>query len=101
MSSKPTVQEVAGLVGGFSVELIMRALLLYKRQAADAETNAAHAGLTHDNGAREMRDKAEAYWKGLSREVPDWLEPEIAKARLEEDPEYQEYRRLKQKFENK
>lgn len=101
MSSKPNELGAAQLVGGFNTNLIARALLLYKRQAADAETSAAHAGLTHDNGAREMRDKAEAYWKGVNREVPDWLEPEIAKARLEEDPEYQEYRRLKQKFENK
>ncbi len=73
-----------------------------ERVLADAESRANMAvftGAHHDNGAEHMRAEVEMFRLGMNRRLPNsWL-PYVREMRLEEDPEWGEYQRLKQKFE--
>lgn len=65
---------------------------MYDKAARDA-SNAAFGGEHHDNGARALVRRLNTFIYGWHREIPDdW------KGSMREDPEWAEYQRLKEKF---
>lgn len=80
-------------------ELIDAALALYLQEAANNRENAGYAGEWGDRGASHMEDRASAYKSGRAQEVPAWLQRHYEKVKAQRDPEFDEYQRLKKKFE--
>jgi hypothetical protein len=68
---------------------------LVLEDAADREMGAGMNGSHHDGGAHDLRMEVEFYRYGRSGVIP----PTWNKYLKELDPEYQEYLRLKAKFE--
>jgi hypothetical protein len=81
-------------------ELDQLCLRVLKR-ANELENDAGHSGSMTDFGASALRDEVAVFQAGRRGEVPEkWKDFAEAMAR-ESDPEYAEYKRLKQKFENR
>lgn len=79
-------------------EKIARAALI------DADAKAYNAGMNGswaDDGASAIRQTVEDWKHGLAGTVPPRLEQYRKKVLQEEDPEYAEYLRLREKFKNK
>ena len=65
------------------------------READKKEENAAYSGERGDGGARLLRERVKFFKYGLEGTIPvEWKEYE-----LQLDEEYEEYLRLKKKFE--
>lgn len=85
------------------MDIVEQALCLMKEDAIKRGENAAQAGERHDGGKRDMLQKVEFFEDGirytLDKVRPKWLLGYIAIAKIQNDPEYSEYQRLKEKFE--
>lgn len=68
---------------------------LVRKAAADARSNAGYSGSWDDGGASRMERDIEFYLMGRSGLIP----PDWKKYQKLLDPEYKEYLRLKNKFE--
>ena len=62
------------------------------------EDNAGYSGAHHDGGARELRNQVEIYISGQYNEMPEKWERYAKEFETKNDPEYQDYLRLKKKF---
>lgn len=64
------------------------------------EQDAAFGGEHHDGGASRMRSEVEMFRSGMNRQLPpEWL-PVVRQIRQEDNPEWAEYQRLRDKFES-
>lgn len=79
---------------------IQQALSLYRYAASANEMDAYFANKIGDGGASVMREIANAYEAGLNNRIPDFLNYYLKEVRMQNDPEYEEYIVLKNKFEN-
>lgn len=83
----------------FKEKLVEIALQRYALQANLAEESAGHSGAMHDNGASRMREEILIYRAGLEKQIPEFLQELYVSVAKEQDTEYSEYLRLKNKFE--
>lgn len=67
--------------------------------ASELEMNAGYSDARHDGGAGELRAMVEAYRCGMNRRLPAGWEVYAEQMRQKRDPEWEEYQRLKSKFE--
>ena len=77
---------------------------LIKDKAEKQKVDAGRAGEWGDGGYRETMEQIEmfeaGYWYAKNGLTPKWLEEAFKEVRGSKDPEYKEYTRLKEKFEN-
>jgi hypothetical protein len=84
---------------------IIEAIGVYKKNAEEAKNSAGWAGERHDGGASVMMDKIgifETMWDGkdlMENHVPAFFLPTLEKVDRSYDEEYQEYLKLKMKYE--
>jgi hypothetical protein len=71
---------------------------LIEKDAAERENNAAHGGEHGDRGASRLREEIRFYREGMSGSVPSNWTVYYEKAKAMQDPEWEEYKRLKLKF---
>lgn len=83
----------------FEINVVLKALDLYRRKANVLEMNAGYSGAMNDGGACKMKELAMAFEDGLNKKIPSFLEPFVKKIIRETDPEYQKFLELKQRFE--
>lgn len=70
-------------------------------EADRVEENAAFGGESHDGGAAVLRDGVNMFRLGMNRRLPAaWL-PFAEQIKQEQDPEWENYLRLKKKFGDK
>jgi hypothetical protein len=82
-----------------SEELIAAVTVAIKDRAKHSSDTAAQSGMTHDGGASSLLAQLSAWHYGLGQKVPDeWKSYQIAFERAQ-DPEWEQYKRLKAKFE--
>ena len=67
--------------------------MLKKRYYAD------QSGSHTDGGAKELEAQIDVFTSGLNKVLPVLWEPYLKKYNLENDPDYQTYLKLKEKFE--
>lgn len=85
--------------GRYNDEYINKLVAKVKEDAESKKMSAGMNGAHHDGGHRVMMDKVDAFLSGRAGGIPEeWLNyaRELDK---ELDPEYEEYMRLKKKFE--
>lgn len=74
-----------------------------KEEAVKRGENAAHGGRHDDGGKGAMLEQLQAFDDGIRFSTngiyPVWLKPYVDQVKIQEDPEYNEYIRLKEKFE--
>jgi hypothetical protein len=70
-------------------------------RAGNIANAAGQNGRADDGGARSLVLQCEAFEAGLGMKVPQNWKEEAAEMKRLDDPEYQEYKRLKKKFGNK
>jgi hypothetical protein len=70
-------------------------------RAKSLADSAGFSGSWGDNGAGHLRERVECWRAGLENRVPDALEDEFDEYSKTQDPEYNEFLRLKNKFEGK
>lgn len=69
------------------------------RQDAERKRNdAAGGGSMHDGGAGQLEAVVDAWVAGLEGKIPKQLQSYADQVKIESDPEYAEYLRLKDKF---
>ena len=68
-------------------------------EALKKRDNAAQSGSQTDYGAKELEAQIDVFTSGLNKVLPVLWEPYLKKYNLENDPDYQTYLRLKEKFE--
>lgn len=73
-----------------------RALKIIRKEAMSHAFTATAAG---DAAAKRLGDLSNAWEAGLRGEVPEVLRPFMEQARRETDPEWGEYQRLRERFE--
>jgi len=69
------------------------------KEADTREYNACAGGESHDGGARALRDQVSCYRHGMAGTVPPTWSSILDIYFKEKEAEYQDYLRLKQKFE--
>jgi hypothetical protein len=74
---------------------------LVVQEANRLEENAGFGGEYHDGGAGVLRDGVNMYRLGMARRLPAGWVPFVKQMRDEQDPEFEEYQRLKAKFGDK
>lgn len=79
----------------FSIEEVMSRVL---RAAQMAKEDAGWSGRMDDGGASEMATQVEYYRYGMEGVIPPEWEYYVNELKCEKDPEWVEYRRLKEKF---
>ena len=67
--------------------------------AKRAEDTAGYSGAMNDGGARAMRESFSMYKQGFNKILPVKYKALLEEDAKHRDPEYQEYLRLKKKFE--
>ena len=77
----------------YEIEDLIKAVRI---EAHEREQNAAYGGRMDDGGSGSLLKEVEFYEKGLRREYPK----EWERYSKHIDPEYKEYMRLKNKFDN-
>lgn len=93
--SRPT-DPIGFVMSASNVEKVMRRI---EEKAADAEEVARRNGEAHDGGASLLRAQVEAFRAGWSREdLPEGWMPIAMDVAREEDPEYEEWLRLRRRF---
>lgn len=84
-------------------DMVNKALHLMQKDAEKKRELAAQSGRHDDGGHGRMMDKIHSFRDGIeyakSGEVPKWLLDYIEEAEKREDPDWNEYQRLKNKFE--
>lgn len=70
-----------------------------RKRADDLHKNAAYAGRYDDGGAHHLRELICAYTAGRDGKVPSFWVDELQSFVKQQDVEYNEYLRLKAKFE--
>lgn len=78
------------------IELIMQKVLT---EAHNARESAGYGGEWGDRGASVMEAQVQFYRYGQQGVVPPEWQKHAEQARKEADPEYEQYQRLKSKFE--
>jgi len=71
------------------------------REAESRRVAAGYNGSHHDNGAGRIKEICNVWQAGLEGLVPEPLNEFAKQARIETDPEWVEYQRLRKKFEGK
>lgn len=79
------------------IQVIKRLFLLLEEEAEQKAISAHHNGAFNDGGASAILKDIELYKKGMDLEIPEQWEKHFIKL----DSEYDEYIRLKKKFEGK
>lgn len=90
----PFVHDFVGKTGLTLADLIIHIRSIAAVKALDA----AYSGSHNDNSARDLMFRLKAFVAGYSKDFDIW-EDEIEELKIGKDPEYQEYLRLKDKFE--
>ena len=70
----------------------------------DAEkrrNDAGYGGRMDDGGASALKEQVEYYLAGMNGEIPENWQKYVKEIKILSDPEYANYIRLKQKFEDK
>lgn len=85
------------------MKIIEEALQLMRTEAERKGENAAYGGRSDDGGMRGMLSTIETFEDGIRYSTtgvhPEWLKEYVDQAKTQKDPEYNEYIRLKEKFE--
>jgi len=68
-------------------------------EADDREMEAGASGRSDDGGAKKLRDQVTFYRLGQTNDMPVTWQKFLEKFRKRTDPEYSEFLRLKEKFE--
>ena len=68
-------------------------------EAALKAHNAGQSGERHDGGASKMLGELSAFIHGWNRDIPPEWKPTFKQIVASEDPEWDEYQRLRRKFE--
>jgi hypothetical protein len=76
------------------------ALTKYRSAAREEARNAALGGRMDDGGCHRMLEVVQAFEDGMNQEVPEFLKGYVKEAQNQADPEYQEFLRLRKKFDN-
>jgi hypothetical protein len=76
---------------------IKKVIVAVKKHADDLERDAAHGGERHDRGARKLREQVECYIAGMEGVLPRFWDQYL----VQSDPEWEEYKRLRVKFEGR
>jgi hypothetical protein len=79
---------------------IEKLIELVLKDAENQAESAGYGGRMDDGGASKMRSQVEFYRAGLNKTFPPEWDKYVKKYLEIYDPEYSEYIRLKQKFEN-
>lgn len=79
---------------------IEKLIELVLKDAHNKSEDAGFGGRMDDGGASVMRSQVEFYRAGLNKTIPTEWDKYVKKYLEIYDPEYSEYLRLKQKFEN-
>lgn len=80
---------------GVSVKHISKRVIT---RAAEKALDAGYSGAHHDGGARRLVSELKAWCRGLDGELPEEFREDCVTITKEEDPEYAEYLRLREKF---
>jgi hypothetical protein len=80
-------------------EVVDAALALYLTEAQTKRDSAGYAGEWGDGGASRMEEQVADYKSGRMNEIPTWLVRCYSKVKAQRDPDFDEYQRLKKKFE--
>ena len=78
---------------------IERLINFILKKADNVQESAGYNGSWDDGGAARLREEVKFYRYGLLGEIPEEWKKHIVEYRRENDPEYDEYKRLKEKFE--
>ena len=92
--------KVPGRFSEITDELFNQVASLILEEATQLADDAAKGGYSHDGGASELRTKICLIQEIRDDNIPDLLIPYIRKIARERDPEWQDYLRLKEKFED-
>lgn len=68
-------------------------------EAHNRRENAGYSGSWGDGGARDLQEKVECWKAGLEGRIPDALKKFFTDFEKSRDPQYTEYLRLKERFE--
>jgi len=93
--TKPLVTEPTH---GVRIETLLKLSKRMREIAHQKREDAGYSGSWGDNGARALEETCDAFEAGLQGKCPDAWKEELAKMQRENDPEYKEFLRLKQKF---
>lgn len=97
--SQSTRYGIKTLVANITSEVIQQALLKALELAEKKREDAGYAGAMDDGGASALEMQVTSYANGWLHEVPAWLQVYVDAIIHESDSEYDEYWRLKEKFE--
>jgi hypothetical protein len=78
--------------------LVRKLASVVRNEANSLEMNAGMSGLHHDGGAGRLLAMLGAWQDGLAQKVPEEFKVFVNQIEREEDPEYPDYLRLKEKF---
>ena len=71
-----------------------------KKAAEKAKMDAGYNGSHTDGGASRMLSELKMYQMGFNRTFPSQWKPYLEEVKNEQDPEWNLYQKLKEKFEN-